>query len=49
MHIESFLKIKSPYRRSKSKIEYLDATLNVPKMYELYLEICSDEGWSPVF
>jgi hypothetical protein len=28
--------------------EYLDVALNVSKIYELYLEVCKDEGNTPV-
>ncbi|CAH2078816.1 unnamed protein product, partial [Iphiclides podalirius] len=37
-HIESFHAVDSHYSRSSSRRRYLDATLSIEKMYELYLE-----------
>ena len=47
-HIESFPKINSHYCRSTSSKEYLDSSLSVAKMYNLYLEMCTEKGLDPV-
>ena len=43
-HIRSFPKIESHYCRSTTRKEYLDANLNIQKMYELYEIKCDKDG-----
>lgn len=43
-HINSFQTVESHYCRQKTSRQYLPATLNVCKMYSLYLEYCQDNN-----
>lgn len=47
-HIRLFPTIESHYCRSRTKRQYLEATLSVPKMYELYLAWCAENETQPV-
>lgn len=40
-HINSFPCVTSHYRRSESSKMYLESSLNIPKMYYLYEEMCT--------
>lgn len=46
-HINSFPKMQSHYCRKDTKREYLDKSLNVQKMYELYIESCKAKNIEP--
>ncbi|CAH0545868.1 unnamed protein product, partial [Brassicogethes aeneus] len=46
-HIEAFPCVESYYCRKDSKKKYLDPTLNVQKMYDLYVEKCNNEQIEP--
>lgn len=48
VHIESFPKVQSHYCRQTSSREYLESTLSINKMYELYQERCKEENKQPV-
>lgn len=48
IHIESFPCVESHYCRANTKRNYLDSTLNIKKMYELYTEACNSSGRQPV-
>ncbi|KAL0832203.1 hypothetical protein ABMA28_001657 [Loxostege sticticalis] len=48
MHIESFPTMEPHYIRKTSKRLYLDATLSITKMYQLYKSKCADENVIPV-
>ncbi|KAK3791941.1 hypothetical protein RRG08_031004 [Elysia crispata] len=43
-HIKSFPVVESHYCRADSKKQYLEAGLSITKMYELYVEFCSEQG-----
>jgi hypothetical protein len=43
-HISKFEVIESHYCRENSKRKYLEATLTIPKMYNLYLKHCEEHG-----
>ncbi|KAK3783301.1 hypothetical protein RRG08_007600, partial [Elysia crispata] len=43
-HIKSFPIVESHYCRADSKKQYLEAGLSITKMYELYVEFCSEQG-----
>ena len=47
-HIESFPRIESHYCRASTKKEYLESTLSLKKMYEMYLAKCEGESHIPV-
>ena len=47
-HIKSFPALDSHYCRARSAKKYLDATLNVSKMYDLYVEECIEKEIEPV-
>jgi len=47
-HIASFPALESHYTRARSAKKYLEATLNVRKMYELYKQQCADRQEEPV-
>ena len=47
-HIESFPKVESHYCRKNSCKEYLDQSLNITKMYQLYTQECGKENKTPV-
>ena len=47
-HILSFSTIESHYCRADAKSQYLDPGLNVKKMYDLYVEQCSNSNIAPV-
>ncbi|MEW8545667.1 MAG: hypothetical protein AB2693_19270 [Candidatus Thiodiazotropha sp.] len=47
-HINSFPCVESHYCRKDSHKQYLQPGLSVPKMYNLYLEICKNENKEPV-
>ena len=47
-HINSFPRIESHYCRAVSKKEYLEASLNLQKMYELYEKKCEENAIDPV-
>ena len=42
-HIETFPAVKRHYTRKASNRKYLGAELNIPKMYQLYLENYKDK------
>lgn len=48
MHIESFPRVQSHYCRNDTKKEYLEANLTLRKMYEMYLELCTENQYDPV-
>ncbi|KAK3792947.1 hypothetical protein RRG08_064210 [Elysia crispata] len=43
-HIKSFPVVESHYCRADSKKQYLEAGLSITKIYELYVEFCSEQG-----
>ncbi|KAK3802819.1 hypothetical protein RRG08_012331 [Elysia crispata] len=43
-YIKSFPVMESHYCRADSKKQYLEAGLSITKMYELYVEFCSEQG-----
>ncbi|XP_031329351.1 uncharacterized protein LOC116160305 [Photinus pyralis] len=43
-HINKFNVVESHYCRQKSQKKYLEATLTIPKMYDLYLTFCAENG-----
>ena len=47
-HIQSFPAVESHYCRAKSGKLYLESSLNITKMYELYVEKCNAEASAPV-
>lgn len=47
-HILSYPAYTSHYNREKSAKLYLSGDLNVTKMYEMYKDKCSEDGFSPV-
>ncbi|XP_064598481.1 uncharacterized protein LOC135464842 [Liolophura sinensis] len=46
-HIESFPAVESHYCRQRTRRRYLDSSLNVKKMHELYEEHCRKENRTP--
>ncbi|XP_072398779.1 uncharacterized protein [Diabrotica undecimpunctata] len=48
MHIESFPHVESHYCRANSQRQYLDSSLTIKKMYELYTEVCISSSKQPV-
>ncbi|KAJ8964765.1 hypothetical protein NQ314_004656 [Rhamnusium bicolor] len=46
-HIERFPHVESHYCRARSNKKYLDPTLNIQKMYDLYLEECNEQQKEP--
>lgn len=46
-HIESFPRVESHYCRKSSNKEYLEAELNLSKMYDLYKEQCCLNNYVP--
>ena len=42
-HINSFMVVESHYCRAKTNKKYLEARLNIEKMYDLYKEKCKKE------
>jgi hypothetical protein len=46
-HIRSFPVIESHYCRASTSKQYLEGSLNITKMYNLYLERCRDDGKEP--
>ena len=47
-HIASFPKVESRYCRAKTNRNYLDLTLKQQKMYNLYVEKCTESIRTPV-
>ena len=47
-HISSFPTVAAHYRRAKRNKKYLEAGLNIQKMYDLYKENCGKEKEEPV-
>ena len=47
-HINTFPLYESHYCREKSKKKYLNPELNIPKMYEMYIEYCQENQFEPV-
>jgi hypothetical protein len=47
-HIKSFPALPSHYARAKTTKTYLEANLNVQKMYRLYCELCVSKQTEPV-
>lgn len=47
-HIEAFPTMESHYCRNTSSKKYLDSTLSISKMYELYKAKCTDASKTPV-
>lgn len=47
LHINSFPVIESHYCRAKTSKKYLEASLNIEKMYELYASQCTENGETP--
>ena len=47
-HITSFPTVESHYCRAKTNRNYLDSTLNQQKMYDLYVEKCTESMRTPV-
>jgi hypothetical protein len=47
-HIITFPTFESHYRRTETSRKYLESTLSVPKMYDMYVEKCSEFQESPV-
>ena len=47
-HIRSFPAVESHYCRSETTRMFLEAGLNVSKMYDLYLQMCSENNMEPV-
>lgn len=47
-HIRKFDVVESHYCRHNSERKYLEATLTIPKMYELYIEYCAEKNIDPV-
>lgn len=47
-HIASFPALDSHYARARTNKKYLEATLNVSKMYSLYVEFCKQKEIEPV-
>lgn len=48
LHIQSFPCVESHYARARTARKYLDANLNVAKMYDLYKEKCESDKKPPV-
>jgi hypothetical protein len=46
-HINSFPRVESHYCRKNSQKEYLEANLNLSKMYDMYKEKCSNDNLFP--
>lgn len=47
-HISSFPTLPSHYSRRDTTKQYLEGSLNITKMYELYVEDCKEKGREPV-
>ena len=47
-HIASFPALDSHYARARTRKKYLEATLNISKMYSLYVDFCKQEKIEPV-
>ena len=47
-HINSFPRVQSHYHRAKTSREYMEAKLNLAKMYDLYKEECRAKNQKPV-
>ena len=47
-HIQSFPCVESHYTRQDTQRHYLDASLNITKMYQLYEQKCKDDGMKSV-
>lgn len=47
-HIRSFPVVESHYCRARTERQYLESTLNVSRMYDLYKGKCLEEGSTPV-
>lgn len=43
-HIKKFNVVESHYCRQNSQKKYLEATLTIPKMYDLYLKYCAENN-----
>ena len=43
-HIDKFPRMESHYCRASTKRQYLESSLNINKMYHLYLEWIADEN-----
>lgn len=48
LHIESFPLVESHYCRAQTQRKYLDPSLNVRNMYELYTVLCKSSNKQPV-
>lgn len=46
-HIESFPCVEAHYCRKDSKKKYLEPSLNVQKMYDLYVDLCNEQQITP--
>ena len=47
-HIRSFPAMEAHYVRANTKRRYFEATLNIRVMHSLYMDHCSQNGWTPV-
>ncbi|KAI4455584.1 dna-directed rna polymerases i ii and iii subunit rpabc2 [Holotrichia oblita] len=47
-HIESFPTMESHYCRKNTKRQYLDPSLSITKLYDLYVQQCVQSGIAPV-
>lgn len=47
-HIETFPQMEAHYVRSSSKRKYLDQTLSISKMFDLYKSMCQQDGRQPI-
>lgn len=47
-HIQSFPRAESHYCRASTKKEYLCSSLNLTKMYDLYVEECQKQNIDPL-
>lgn len=47
-HITSFPCVESHYTRKDTQRKYLDASLTVTKMYQLYKQKCKEDSVNPV-
>lgn len=46
-HIEQFPVVESHYCRADSNKKYLDPSMNIQKMYDLYVQHCEQQGKTP--
>ena len=47
-HKKSFKVVEAHYCRAKTSKEYLESSLNIEKMYNLYKDFCTESGRNPV-